>query len=222
MPVPPPQKNILKAPKSSVPPPAPRRVPKRIVALRLYNYYRDKTLPNNKINANHYLDYVCHIRCKDGFMYNKDSDIERTITSNGPVEFDFSYKCQHVTASIKRKGARKVCTRDFEVNADYFKTLINMTNRPHGKTTEFLEYVKSLTKEEDIYNIFLASGNVIEFLTDEESLATTNVTYLDEEIDEKAKVNYNFYQIIDEDHGDIFKENDVFKSDSFNVKLRYR
>jgi len=177
-PPPPPQK-ILKVPKTFVPPQAPKKLPKRIVALRLYNYYRDKTLENNKKDPNRYLDYICHIRCKDGFMYTIDSDIERTIISNGPVEFDFSYRCQHVPFNIKRENACKVCSHDFEVNADYFKYLNNMTHRPKDEKTEYLEFVNSLTKEEDIYEFFLLLGNVIEFLTDEHSSTcdTTNVTY---------------------------------------------
>jgi hypothetical protein len=215
--------NPKNVPKS---PPPPKKLPKRIVALRLYNYYRDKSIPNNKKDSNHYLDYICHIRCKDGFNYTIDNDIERTIISNGPVEFDFSYRCQHVPFSIKRKNALKICSCDFEVNADYFKNLNNMTHRPKDKKTEYLEYVNSLTKEEDIYEIFLTTGNVIEFLTDEESCDTTNVTYLDEEIDKQATVDKSFYQIIDEDHANIyannFKKKNVFNSDSFNMKFEYR
>ena len=223
IPKPPPREKIFKAPKSSVPPQPPKKLPKRIVALRLYNYYRDKTLPNNKTDPNHYLDYICHIRCKDGFVYTIDSDIERTIISNGPVEFDFSYKCQHVPFSIRREGACKMCSRDFEVNADYFKYLEDHTQRHKGnEKKKYLEYVNSLTKEEDIYEFFLSTGNVIEFLTDESDCHTTDVTYLDEEIG-KATVNDNYYQIIDEHHGSIFKEKDVFKSDSLiNIKLRYK
>jgi hypothetical protein len=221
-PPPPPQKKIVNASKSSVPPKAPKKLPKRIVELRLYNYYRDKTLPNNKEDPNHYLDYICHIRCEKGFMYTIDSDIERTIISNGPVEFDFSYRCQHVPFNIKREDACKVCSQDFEVNADYFKYLEDHTQRHKGnEKKKYLEYVNSLTKEEDIYDFFLSLGNVIEFLTHEHSCDTTNVTYLDEEIDE-ATVDKGFYQIIDEDHANIFKEKDVFKSNSLNIKLEYK
>ena len=219
-----PKNVILKASKSSLPPTPPqeKKLPERIVALRLYNYYRDKSIENNTENPNHYLDYICHIRCKKGFRYTIDSDIERTIISNGPVEFDFSYRCQHVPASIKRENERKICSCDFEVNADYFKNLNNMTHRPKDEKTEYLKFVNSLTKEEDIYEFFLLLGNVIEFLTDEESCNTTNVTYLDEEINKQATVDYNYYQIMDEDHASIFKEKDVFKSVSFNVNLRYK
>lgn len=221
VPKPPPQK-IFKAPKSSVPPQPPKKLPKRIVALRLYNYYRDKTIPNNKKDPNHYFDYICHIRCKDGFMYTIDSDVDRTIISNGPVEFDFSYKCQHVPFSIRREGACKMCSRDFEVNADYFKYLEDHTQRHKGnEKKKYLEYVNSLTKEEDIYEFFLSTGNVIEFLTDESDCHTTDVTYLDEEIG-KATVNDNYYQIIERDYGNIVEEDHVFKSDSLNIKLRYK
>ena len=177
VPKPPPQK-IFKAPKSSVPPQPPKKLPKRIVALRMYNYYRDKTLPNNEKDPNHYLDYICHIRCKDGFMYTIDNDIERTIISNGPVEFDFSYKCQHVPFSIRREDVCKKCSRDFDVNADYFIKLNTITHRPADEKKQFIEYVNTITNDKELYNLFIATGNVIEFLTEDDICGTSNITYL--------------------------------------------
>lgn len=115
----------------------------------------------------------------------------------------------------------KVCSREFEVNADYFKYLEDHTQRHKGnEKKKYLEYVNSLTKEEDIYEFFLLTGNVIEFLTGE-SDCRTDVTYLDEEIN-KATVNDNYYQIIERDYGDIVEKDHVFKSDSLNIKLRYK